>query len=402
MRSREATQLNREEWEKNRLNQPVRGVVRSVVPSKELMDVEFYGASGAHKTAVLHPYVGASSYLRCMPEPGTTVLMQRRGDIAQPEAITYTNRQLANVLLRAQEGAAIFRELREGEIEGMSRGRAYFHMSEEGDFSFRGGMIEQNLSQTTLTHDSLAPTFHRRLDQHDPTVLGHEERFGLVKRSNTKKPYSVQDYVTDSSDNPYVEYGRFLSDAEGNLLSSYQEGHLIDASQNVEKQSKTNRELRYRHTIGHRDGSNTLTAEVDDDLNVFLNNTSRAKKTELDFGSFNTLKLKSQKFKLSVTQSGDLTFGTTAVVKAAKIELNAPVINLGANAVQPALLGASLINSGLTPAFSTLISALNVLALDPAILPAPTKAALQAAATALSSIVSNFSSALSTQVKLTA
>jgi hypothetical protein len=87
-------------------------------------------------------------------------------------------------------------------------------------------------------------------------------------------------------------------------------------------------------------------------------------------------------------------------MKAAKIELNAPIINMGSNATQAAVLGNTLVGSVLTPAFTTLITAMNVLAADPLLTPA-SKAAMQAAATALTGIISNVSAALSAQVKLT-
>ena len=172
---------------------PGRGVIRTVQPETESVKIETHGEPGTSLSVVRHPFMGTNSWIRAMPETGTAVITQKVREPSQIETWGYISHRLGGLVRKAKEdNRYIYRELRPGEIEIMSPGYAYQHWSEEGDITINGGIVEQHLTQTELEARTLAPTHKRQLDQHGPTELAHEERFGLVKRPDTAKPNSLQ------------------------------------------------------------------------------------------------------------------------------------------------------------------------------------------------------------------
>lgn len=378
---------------------PARGVVRTVQPETESVKIESYGEPGTTTVSIRHPYVGVNSWIRTMPEAGTSVVTQKIREPAQIETWGYLSHRLGGLIQQARgDNNFIFRELRAGEIEIMTPGYAYQHFGEDGDLTFFGGTVEQHLTQTELEASTRAPTHKRQLDQHGPTELAHEERFGLVKRPDTAKPNSLQVYMKDGTNFQY-EYGRWLRDDDDKDFMSLHEGHLYDAAQQPIKNTQTNRALRLRRHILHRQ-TGDLTFDIDEELNIVMKNTSQAKTTDLDFGLKNDIKIAAKKLDFNIVQSTNQTYGTSLTMRAPKMQLNSPSVGFGASPVQPAVLGTALTTTVLTPMVSMMASALNILAADTN-LSTSSQVALQALSTGLSTLSNSISSVLSTEVRFT-
>ncbi len=380
-------------------NAPVRAVVRSVQPETESVKIESFGSPGAGTVAIRHPFMGTNSWIRTMPETGTSVITQRIREPAQVEIWSYTSHRLGQMVKDAKkDNARIFRELRQGEIEIMSAGRAYQHWSEEGNITMYGGAVEQHLTQTEMEAVTRAPTHKRQLDQHEPAKLNHEERFGLVKRPDVAKPNSLQVWVKDGDAFQY-EYGRWIQDDEGKDITSLHEGHLYGVDQQLIKNTQTNKPVRLRRTVEHFK-KGTMTFDVDNELNMVLTNTSKAKTTDLDFGLKNDIKISSQKLDLNIIKSSNHTFGTSFTVRSPKVQINSSNVGFGAAPVQSAVLGTALVSSVLTPVLALTQAGLTALAADPALQPA-TKTALQGIVTSLAAVTGSLSAVLSSEVRLT-
>lgn len=391
--------IRQKQEDRDRANHPVMAVVRQTQPETESVKVESYGEPGTSTVAVRHPYMGKNSWIRCMPESGTSVVTQMIRQPPQIELWGYISHRLGALVDKARDdNSTIYRQLREGEIEVISSGRAYSHYSEDGNLTQNGGIIEQHLSQTELEATVRAPTHKRQLDQHGPTELAHEERFGLVKRPDQQKPNALQVYLTDGDAYQY-EYGRWLRDDEGKDLISLHEGHLYDASQQPIKNSLTNKEVRLRRYITHR-SQGDMTFDIDQDLNMVLANSSKATTTDLDFGLKNDIKLTSQKLDLNILKSSNQIFAQSVTMRAPKFRANSPDVGFGAAPVQPAVLGTTLTTNVLTPMTSMISAAMNVLSADPGLAPS-SQNALAAMASGLSALSNSINSVLSTEVKFT-
>jgi len=379
---------------------PVRGVVRSVQPEIETVKVEMYGEPGTTSMTVRHPFMGRNSWIRAMPEAGVKVVTQKIREPSQAEIWGYVDHHQGGLVKQAQDDSnnLIFRELRPGEIEVMTPQYAYQHFSEDGDLSALGGIVEHNLMQTELELTSRSPTYKRQLDQNDPTELAHEERFGLVKRADTEKPYSRQVYLK-SGDQFQYEYGRWIRDDEGKDLINLHEGHLYDASQQPIKNSQTNKALRLRRYVAHRQQGD-LTFDIDEELNMILRNTSKAKTTDLDFGPKNDVKVTSKKLDFSVVQSSTQKYGTSLTFRSPKVQVNSSSVGFGSAPSQPAVLGTALTTTILTPLISMMQSATSILAADTN-LSGASQAALATLSVGLGSLSGSMSSVLSTEVRFT-
>lgn len=386
---------------------PLRGVIKEVLGETETIKVSSFGTTGAPEFAVRHPFLGIKSWIRAMPEAGTTILTQRRGDLDQQEVWGYISHQLAAVAKVALKDRSVpFRILHAGEIDIMSRGMSAAYFGDAGDLELRGGMVSQTLSHSTLEHDSIAPTFHRRLHNHDPVLLGHEERFGAVRRMNPVFPNSMTRILQNLDGSFPMEYGRWLTSTNllGLDLVTLQEGSAVYDEIGLETfQTSTNRTLRHKRTFYHQIGGE-LTFEVDADLNIFMRNKSTAVETKLDFGTVNNVDLRMAKLKVVGLKSAQFNFNQSLYMAASSIRHNSSNIGFGSSPSQQAVLGPPLVSTVLTPLFSLLQIFFNVMGNDGVLLGlgSPSSLIAQIAAKVIEQTMQNINTILSTQVKLTA
>ncbi len=392
-------------WKKQRTEDniylPLRGIVANTAPENESVNIDAFGTSGAPEFAVRHPFFGVNSWIRVMPEPGTSVLVQRRGDIHQEEIWGYISNKTSAVLRAANRDRNFpMRVLQAGEIDLMSAGRASAFLGNGGDLELRGGLLSHILSQSELEVRSTAPTFSRKLHLNSPTTVAHEERFGVVKRPSTTSPNSVQEIKRNADNTFAMEYGRWLNTKAGQTLVQLQEGNVYDSTGQAKTQNSTSKPLRYERQIHHKT-SGFITLQVDEELNIFYNNASQAKETIIQFGGKNEVTAGCKKMTVSGTDAFVSTFTNSMSLTSNKVQVNSTNVLFGSNAIQPAVLGANLTSSVLTPLFSALIAFFNGVIGDPG-LSAVIKSAAAGAGSVVSQAQSQINSVLSTQVKLTA
>jgi len=384
-----------------RMRLPMVSTVTYPIPKTDQLQVEDLVNPGSNPIQIRQPYYGLNSWIRVMPDPGTQLLVQRRGDSYVRTVSAYLSDDSSNSLAEGRTGALLYRELRAGEIEIMSSGRSYLLVGDDGDIELRGGSNRLELLQSEMEIHSIAPTHKRCTHLYKSGSIGYEERFGVVKRPDQTNPIVFQKFARLDTTEFAVEYSRWLNDKDGKLLASTQEGHVFDTQGKEKKHSSTNKPLRYERVFSHK-SSGEITIQIDNEANILLNNNTQAKETKITLGSLNALTLTCDSTKWNVSKTGLLNFNTSLVVKSAKIQLNAPNVGCGAAPIIPAVLGTPLAGT-LTALVSGLQAFAQVYGADPIIvqLSPQTVVAANVLSGVLAAAASSISNILSTQVKFT-
>jgi len=380
---------------------PMMGLVIHPIPKTDQLQVDTNANPGAGPVQIRQPYFGVNSWIRVLPDAGTQVLIQRRGDSYTKTVAAYVSDDTASLLKSGRNGDILYRELRPGEIEIMSSGRSYLLMGDAGDIELRGGSNRLDLLQSELEIRAIAPTHKRCTHLYKTGSIGYEERFGVVKRPDPAKPTVFQKFSRLDSTEFAIEYSRWLNDKDGKLLTSTQEGHVFDEQGKEKKHSSTNKPLRYERLFSHK-SSGDVSLQIDDEANIFLNNTTQAKETKVTLGNLNALTLSCDSTKWTVNKTGMLSFTTSITIKSAKAQINAPDVGFGAAPVIPAVLGTQLVGT-LTTVIGGLQAFAQVYGADPVIsqISPQTVIAANILSGVLTGAVSSISNMLSTQVKLT-
>jgi hypothetical protein len=402
-----ASEIARDEKDRQAMTLPNRAAVSTVITSTEQLQIESLNNVGVQRTVVRHPYMGINSWMRVMPEAGTPLMTQQRGDRAQLEVWGYIQNTLPNRLLRNKAVGAtgvkpyLFRELYEGELEFMSKGRSYMHLSEGGDIDLRGGTIHTEMLQTDLRHRTQAPTHNRTLHLYDHTTLAHEEAFGVVRRPDQQNPDIVSTFIRRSDQSFAVEHSRWINKKDGKPLVEKQEGNVYGPDGTEVKQGSTNKPLR-SYKRWYDDNNLALSVEIDEQLNVLVTSTNTAKETILKLGSQNVLDITAKQLKMNFLTTGLLAFTNSVEVRSPKTNVVGTTINLGSSAaVSPVMLGDRFNSSMMTPLIAVLAATFQALSASSAFTSEPpVKAALSGASTTLSSLTSTFPTYLSQIVKV--
>lgn len=382
------------------LDMPLRGVVTSVFPEKETYKISSYAASGEASMVVRHPFLGVNSWIRAIGEPGTTVLVQQRGDIRQQEIWGYISNKTSGLLKKALVDETVaYRVLQPGEIEIMSSGKASAFFGNLGDLELKGGALNHSLLQTEAEIASAAPTHRRTWWKNAPSTLGHEERVGIVKRPNPLWPNTQSEPVKLPNNSYALEYSRWINDDTGSSMVVTQEGNVINQLGTTVKQLNTGKDLRYRKEISGVAGG-TLTFEVDQELNTSLLNSSQAKETKINLGANNEITWFAKKWTAQVTDSGKLVFTRSLAITSQQIQVNSSNVVFGPTGLEPIILGSTFINGVMTPLVGALLAAFTTLANDPVTTPPVLKAVSASLAPVMSSVQSAIAACLSTQVRL--
>jgi hypothetical protein len=379
-------------------NLPVSGLVTTVLPELDALKVEQYGHPGTFTVPVRHPYLGARSWIRVAPDEGTQCLVQQRGDLAEAVLQGYFSSNQARRSSAGEAGKIVYRRLSTGEIEVMSKGRAYLHFGLKGDLSMLGGVVQQQLSQSELEWTSTAPTHVRRMHLATPSTQQYLERFGYVKRPDQTKQSAFQRYIKQDDDTYSFEYSRWLAKKDGKGLVSVQEGHVIDENGSVVN-SSANKPLRYLRVITDASGNETLRIEIDDALNYTVTNSSTSATTfQHTAGTQGEVKASGKKWSADYTDAVMLSSGTTATMKGtSKAVVQAPQVELGQGALQSITIAPTLQNSVLIPMLSGLMAVCTALQAEVAL--TGTKAAAASAVTTLTSAMAQVQNIASQTVK---
>lgn len=242
----------------NELHRPmVSKMIRGIDPQNDTLTLD--GPEGMTKPIpVKHPFLNLDSWIRSMPSrgAGVRVLQQQSEDHDLINDYYYPNRNKLVEKYRKYEG--VYRPLYPGEHEISSSGLAQTYWSANGRWEARGGIINMWLDNQALEAVTHSPTHIRKLHGNFETVVGDEERFGVVKRPET----SIKAKYIKVGGKWAKEYLRYFYDGDGAPLIDHREGNVIDDDGNEVSGNFGNnlRLLKNIHTIG---GDKT-TIEIDE------------------------------------------------------------------------------------------------------------------------------------------
>jgi len=349
------------------LNGINKAIVNRVIPEHEVLKLDVATTTGRPSVPVRHPYLGPHSWIRCMPEIGTKCMVEMANTPRRHVVLGYISQRFGEVVYKAtKDDNIIVRQLRPGEIEVMSSGKATTAWLSDGSVKTLGGVLEHDLDMDKLEIRQRTPTYRRELHLHELPNIRHEERFGVVKRPDTNKPFTREKYVMDG-DKFLLEYGRWLYSQEDKLLVVTHEGNIYDENGKVLKDGRTGKPLRCIKQIGDSTGAYRLETFVDEELNVTIRNThTRDRDTLVDMGDKHKLKIRIKDITLNAKKKGNLIFGNSLTIKTPSTHIKSNTIKLGNTATESAVLGNTL-QSMLDTMLISLSATFNVLAAEPAL-----------------------------------
>ena len=264
----------RERGQRKALNQPFGMLARSVSSDSEQAKFAYSGAKDRQIT-VTHPFNSATSWIRAMPEEGTTYVGVFRSDEAKPQPLVTVTRNSLERNDQYRKGANVYRPLFPGEIEVSSTGYGQAFFTRRAKAELRGGMIHRWMDQDKLISGDIAPIHQRQLLQYRSNELGEEERLGIIARP---KKLTTGDYSTWELSYPQVEgdytaeqYISLMNPSNQNpaILFTSQRGHVLDKDGVQIKQSRTQIPLRYFEEYFAKDESSTR-SEIDEKGNWYF------------------------------------------------------------------------------------------------------------------------------------
>jgi len=244
---------------------PAQAYLQAISSTTEEVQASDFG--GGRMVEVTHPAMGIRSWIRYMPEEGSSVVVTQRSDTAVPEILYYSGSTAAVKVAAYLNRKGHYRQLTPGETEISSYGFAQAFWSRRGTLHMRGGITRGWLSHDELEVGFKAPTHRRLLHDHihDDALVG-EERYGLVWRKGDDHTERV--YV--KKDGSYArEYVRTLNfEGAPAVLVDYREGHVHD-EEGEELLSPIGSPLRVRGRWYNQDGDEYVSQQIDHDGNVW-------------------------------------------------------------------------------------------------------------------------------------
>lgn len=302
--------LDEEEREGNlfkALEKPFGMVVESVSADTELAKFSFFGNSD-RVIAITHPFVSTGSWIRAVPERGTSYVGSFRSDEGNPQPLTTFQRgasrriqafkgeetlvgeALETLTGEVQPGTGLYRPLAPGEIEVSSRGAGQAFFPRRPKVELRGGVIERWADQDRLTVGDRAPTHQKQYLQYVSGELGDESRDGVAYRF---KPAGFSaasflgiggDFSTWEITYPRVR-GEFAAEYFKNMknpaneapavLFTLHKGHVLDDQGEQVLQTVSQVPLRSLEEYFANDDSSTR-YEVDEKGNIYVSTATAA------------------------------------------------------------------------------------------------------------------------------
>jgi len=138
---------------------------------------------GEQEASLPMPFESTSSWIRSIPESGSTALVGYRSDTMSPTFIRYIQDTPEKKLQTYRAKLNFYRSLNPGEHEIHSTGGAQTFYGSRPVLEHRGGVVRSWLNQDRAESGAKAPLHTRLLWDNLADTLGDEERFGVVRRS---------------------------------------------------------------------------------------------------------------------------------------------------------------------------------------------------------------------------
>lgn len=239
---------------------PFHGRVEAVNPQDETAAIEGFHGSGLSGKPVTHPYLGMNSWIRVMPEPGTGVLAAFRHDTEAPYIQNYHHETAGRVQKYLNEDVGLYRDLNPGELHLKSSGHAEAFFSDRGDLDLRGGLSRLSIRNSDMEIEQKTVLHRRSLRHASHLSLGHEERFGAVRRKGLVVPAASR--WMPNAEEYYRSLGTLRPNVGGGVLAEHHEGDLFDSEGLPMTGGPINSPMRAYHRYGTEAGS-ALSVEID-------------------------------------------------------------------------------------------------------------------------------------------
>lgn len=139
-------------------------------------------ASGTGSTQIAHAFCTDAAWVRSIPSPGTRVTLSYNQLTQSYDFVAYVPGGSAQRLAKYRQGKNLYRGLAEGEHEVKSSGDVVTYWGARCLGTTRAGAVKTAHDGENLEHTTQAPTVHWQGHRHRRDALGHEIRFGVVKR----------------------------------------------------------------------------------------------------------------------------------------------------------------------------------------------------------------------------
>lgn len=137
---------------------------------------------GERSIPIPMPFESTSSWIRSIPDVGSTAICGYRADTEDLVFLTYELSTAQKKIAAYDVGANLYRPLLPGEHEIHSSGLAQSFYSSRPVLEQRGGVVRSWLDQDRLESGAKAPLHTRQIWEHASNSMGDEERFGVVRR----------------------------------------------------------------------------------------------------------------------------------------------------------------------------------------------------------------------------
>lgn len=138
--------------------------------------------TGSGTTEIAHAFCTDSAWVRSIPSPGTRVTLMYNQLTQAYDFVAYVPGGAARRLKSYAQGQSLYRSLGEGEHEIKSSGDVVTYWGSRCLGTTRAGAVKTTHDGENLEHITQAPTVHIKGHRNRRDSLGHEMRFGVVKR----------------------------------------------------------------------------------------------------------------------------------------------------------------------------------------------------------------------------
>jgi len=223
-----------------------------------------YSSTNDREIQIPHPFISMGSWIRAIPETGTSYVAAFRGDEPQPQPLITFQRQAESRVSSYLDGEGVYRPLLPGEIELSSSGLAQEFFSSRARHEGRAGILARWEDQDSLTLGQRGPIHTKYLLQHVSGEVGDEYRLGIVSRPKDKKTGGKSTWQMgypkvrgDFAAEEYLMLKNPANEAPA-ILTRRQQGHVLDDDGEPILQQVTQVPLRYREELYANDDTFTV------------------------------------------------------------------------------------------------------------------------------------------------
>lgn len=222
------------------------------------------------KAIVPHPFLSISSWIRGMPEIGSTVSAQFTKENNEVIITGYRSLNPKESLKEAASGNSLYQELLPGELDFMSSGLSHEYKASRPIDVREAGLVRSMLDGDTSCLINKSVTFIDILHQNEVATIKDTRRFGVVRRPKNSIETALVRAPDESSatgvsteKQPFAkENTLILVTKDGKYLLDYREGNVIEDDGTSPVSAWTGKNLRLRKKYFNTN-QNATSVEID-------------------------------------------------------------------------------------------------------------------------------------------